>query len=149
MLKSLDFPAPGLAAWHNGCAATAALVHAGHRMEEQLSIVRLSLLAQPGTLLYYREDGRHKIGFVLATSHYGATIWNVVPSLAGGVKLISFQPEGLAWRYIHTTSLVGYDVEETTALPPSEGPVLHGLGLLGSVRVSVGKQVTLLRAAAF
>ena len=130
-------PALGVQAFFNSTAATAALLSVGP-CEERLRCLFLSLLVQPGTLLFKRGADKSDIGYVLSVSEFAALVWRVSPHIADGKRFITFEtpPNKPVWEYWAITSLADWVCQATDVMLPSVG-ALDGGDTSGSIGVGV------------
>ncbi len=126
------------------CPATSAFLYCGRDFGDLRRLI-LSLLAQPGNLLYKQGATPRDIMYVISTSDQAVTVWHVTPISVGGQHLMQwFPPAGKPqWSYVHITSLEEWRMEECEACPPATVKLLNEDGRPRGIMVTIPKQASM------
>jgi hypothetical protein len=81
----------------------------------------LSLLAQPGSMIYHRDVGPGSARWVVRASEHGVYVCRLTPMVKHGQRILDFPTSDgeKIWETLHINDLRGWMVQETQALPPS------------------------------
>ena len=86
--ENKNFKASGLSGYFASVVATSGFIERNANIE-QMSTHFLSMLAIPGSLLCNKKDALGlTLGYVLSSSEFGVTVWNVTPKVCDGQRYL-------------------------------------------------------------
>jgi hypothetical protein len=111
----------------------------------------LSLVAVPGSLVFFAPLGLASLGYVVESTPRGFTSWHVNLIKQNGQVRAEWTPEGgnKPWTFRHVTCLAGWRVYETDNVAPSENEKKGPGGLPTLIcPIANGKPTTLCKHSA-